>query len=203
MWILLLLFVLIFIFGVDDSFFSIFIFYIVFAVIFKFVSKRISIKSNIIAFIVILIASWTMAIISIVHGKGDSAVLLFVMPIVLPILIMITNLKEESSDPAVTERDAMLEKERERERKRKLRQDVRREMMGLEPEESERRRERIPQEVMDKVWIRDGGRCVYCGSNHDLEFDHIIPFSKGGSNTYRNIQLLCEKCNREKSAKIG
>jgi len=35
-----------------------------------------------------------------------------------------------------------------------------------------------------------------------LEYDHIIPVSKGGSNTERNIQLLCEKCNRQKSATI-
>ncbi|MCX3266455.1 HNH endonuclease [Pedobacter agri] len=53
------------------------------------------------------------------------------------------------------------------------------------------------------VWNRDGGRCVICASKEKLEFDHIIPFSKGGSNTYRNIQLLCEGCNRTKSARIG
>lgn len=62
---------------------------------------------------------------------------------------------------------------------------------------------RISQIVMDKVWNRDNGKCIVCGSNEKLEFDHIIPFSKGGSNTYRNIQLLCEKCNRTKSDKIG
>ena len=62
---------------------------------------------------------------------------------------------------------------------------------------------RITQEVKDKVWNRDGGKCVECGSNENLEFDHIIPHSKGGANTYRNIQLLCEPCNRSKSAKIG
>ena len=69
--------------------------------------------------------------------------------------------------------------------------------------EIEYKREPIPQEVKDKVWNRDGGRCVKCGSRENLEFDHIIPLSKGGANTYRNIQLLCEKRNREKSNKIG
>ncbi|PKP33897.1 MAG: hypothetical protein CVU00_09280 [Bacteroidetes bacterium HGW-Bacteroidetes-17] len=70
-------------------------------------------------------------------------------------------------------------------------------------EKTELRREPISQEVQDRVWNRDGGRCVKCGSCEKLEFDHIIPFSKGGSNTYRNIQLLCEECNRKKSNKIG
>ena len=40
------------------------------------------------------------------------------------------------------------------------------------------------------VWRRDQGRCVKCGSNEKLEFDHIIPLSRGGSNTFRNVQLL-------------
>lgn len=61
----------------------------------------------------------------------------------------------------------------------------------------------ISQQVKDLVWNRDNGQCRECGSNEQLEFDHIIPFSKGGSNTYRNIQLLCEPCNRKKSNKIG
>ena len=61
----------------------------------------------------------------------------------------------------------------------------------------------IPQDVKDKVWNRDGGKCVLCGSNELIEFDHIIPYSKGGSNTYRNIQVLCQSCNRSKSDNIG
>jgi DNA-directed RNA polymerase subunit M/transcription elongation factor TFIIS len=67
----------------------------------------------------------------------------------------------------------------------------------------EKRSRRITQEVKDKVWRRDEGKCVECGSNENLEFDHIIPLSKGGANTYRNIQLLCEPCNRKKLDKIG
>jgi 5-methylcytosine-specific restriction endonuclease McrA len=63
-------------------------------------------------------------------------------------------------------------------------------------------REPIPEEVRFIVWRRDDGKCVKCGNKEKLEFDHIIPVSKGGSNTERNVQLLCEKCNREKSAKI-
>lgn len=60
----------------------------------------------------------------------------------------------------------------------------------------------IPPSVKLAVWQRDQGKCVQCGSNEKLEYDHIIPVSKGGSSTERNIQLLCEKCNREKSARI-
>ncbi len=64
-------------------------------------------------------------------------------------------------------------------------------------------REYIPESVRVFVWRRDGGRCVKCGSQTKLEYDHIIPVSRGGSNTARNIQLLCEKCNREKGASVA
>ena len=61
---------------------------------------------------------------------------------------------------------------------------------------------RIPQEVKDVVWQRDGGRCVECGADDYLEFDHVIPHSKGGANTVENIQLLCRRCNQKKSNRI-
>ncbi len=64
------------------------------------------------------------------------------------------------------------------------------------------RRERILDEVKIAVWRRDNGCCVRCGSRENLEYDHIIPISRGGSNTLRNIELLCERCNRIKSNKI-
>jgi hypothetical protein len=61
----------------------------------------------------------------------------------------------------------------------------------------------IPDEVKVFVWQRDSGRCVKCGSNQRLEFDHVIPVSLGGANTARNLQLLCETCNRSKGAAIA
>ena len=63
-------------------------------------------------------------------------------------------------------------------------------------------RERIQSAVKREVWRRDQGKCVECGISENLEFDHIIPVSKGGANTVRNLQLLCESCNRSKSANI-
>jgi len=61
----------------------------------------------------------------------------------------------------------------------------------------------IPSDVKKAVWKRDGGKCVYCGSDVDLEYDHIIPIAKGGSSTVQNIQILCQKCNRKKHASIS
>lgn len=65
------------------------------------------------------------------------------------------------------------------------------------------RRERIPDSVKMFVWQRDEGKCATCGSKEKLEFDHIIPIAEGGSNTERNIQILCESCNRTKGKSIS
>ncbi len=61
----------------------------------------------------------------------------------------------------------------------------------------------IPTDVKILVWERDNGRCVQCKSDQNLHFDHIIPFSKGGSSqTPDNIQLLCAEHNLKKSDKL-
>ncbi len=49
------------------------------------------------------------------------------------------------------------------------------------------------------VFTRDAGICQCCSSSENLEFDHIMPYSCGGSSDVSNIQLLCLKCNRSKS----
>ena len=68
-----------------------------------------------------------------------------------------------------------------------------------ETEDARASRDAIPSAVRREVWRRDGGKCVKCGSRKNLEYDHIIPVIEGGSNTARNIELLCQDCNRAKS----
>jgi 5-methylcytosine-specific restriction endonuclease McrA len=87
--------------------------------------------------------------------------------------------------------------DREQKKTRRI-QRLRKEMLSQEALE-EARRQQIPEDVRIFVWRRDQGKCARCGSQQNLEYDHIIPVSQGGSSTARNIQLLCERCNREKS----
>lgn len=61
----------------------------------------------------------------------------------------------------------------------------------------------IPSAVKQEVWLRDQGKCSICGSADELHFDHIIPYSKGGSSLVAsNVQLLCARHNLAKSDKI-
>ena len=61
----------------------------------------------------------------------------------------------------------------------------------------------IPTSVKLEVWKRDKGRCVECGSTDNLHFDHILPYSKGGTSLKaENIQLLCARHNLQKHDKI-
>jgi HNH endonuclease len=61
----------------------------------------------------------------------------------------------------------------------------------------------IPSDVKRAVWKRDKGLCVQCGADDNLHFDHIIPYSKGGSSLVaENIQLLCVRHNLAKRDRI-
>lgn len=60
----------------------------------------------------------------------------------------------------------------------------------------------ISRDVRQRVWTAYGGQCADCRAKDYLEFDHIIPVAKGGSNDESNVQLLCRRCNLAKSDKI-
>jgi 5-methylcytosine-specific restriction endonuclease McrA len=53
------------------------------------------------------------------------------------------------------------------------------------------------------VWRRDGGKCRRCGSTHELQFDHIVPKSRGGAGCAANVELLCKRCNLSKRASVA
>ncbi|HLS79237.1 MAG TPA: HNH endonuclease [Nocardia sp.] len=60
----------------------------------------------------------------------------------------------------------------------------------------------MPQHVRAEVFQRDGGKCGQCGAANYLEFDHIIPLSRGGATSVNNLQSLCRQCNLEKGARL-
>lgn len=64
-------------------------------------------------------------------------------------------------------------------------------------------RRHVPREVRLAVWQRDGGRCTSCGSEFDLQYDHVIPVALGGGTSEANLQLLCGACNQRKGASIA
>lgn len=68
---------------------------------------------------------------------------------------------------------------------------------------SAERRRLIPTSVKLEVWKRDNGKCVKCGADNELHFDHVLPYSKGGTSvTAANVQLLCARHNLEKHDSI-
>jgi hypothetical protein len=71
-------------------------------------------------------------------------------------------------------------------------------------QETDMKRSRvIPTSIKLEVWKRDKGKCIECGAVDELHFDHILPYSKGGTSLKsENVQLLCARHNLEKSAKI-
>lgn len=69
--------------------------------------------------------------------------------------------------------------------------------------ESRPKRGILPEDIKLLVWQRDEGRCAKCGSQSELQYDHIIPISLGGSSTPENLQILCGKCNRTKRTSVS
>ncbi len=59
----------------------------------------------------------------------------------------------------------------------------------------------IPRSIQFKVLKRDNQICSECGKGvkyEEIEFDHIIPWSKGGPSNVHNVRLLCGLCNKKR-----
>lgn len=64
----------------------------------------------------------------------------------------------------------------------------------------------VPRDIMLKVVRRDGQICQSCFQpvpDNEVEFDHVIPFSKGGTTTADNLKLCCRTCNRRKGDSLS
>lgn len=81
----------------------------------------------------------------------------------------------------------------------------------LPPVEVERRSRYIPTSIRDAVRRRDGDRCTFvdpesgrrCESRHGIQFDHQVPYSRGGLSTVDNLRLRCGAHNRYTAEKEG
>ncbi|MEY2957381.1 MAG: HNH endonuclease [Gemmobacter sp.] len=51
------------------------------------------------------------------------------------------------------------------------------------------------------LFLRDEFRCQYCGSTHDLTFDHVVPRVRGGKTTWENVVAACSPCNLRKGSR--
>lgn len=57
------------------------------------------------------------------------------------------------------------------------------------------------QEQRQKIYKRDGGRCVYCGvrlTRSAFQSDHVVPYSKRGGTVVANLAVSCGPCNMAK-----
>ena len=51
------------------------------------------------------------------------------------------------------------------------------------------------------LFLRDEFTCQYCGSRHDLTFDHVVPRAHGGVTSWENVVAACAPCNLRKGSK--
>jgi hypothetical protein len=63
-------------------------------------------------------------------------------------------------------------------------------------------RRAIDPDLRSAVYERDGFACLHCGTTDSLSLDHIHPYSKGGEDSYDNLQTLCRRCNSRKGARV-
>jgi hypothetical protein len=80
------------------------------------------------------------------------------------------------------------------------------ETWATETKHGRRHTRHIPRDVMLKVVRRDGSTCQLCFKpvpDNEIDFDHIIPHSRGGQTTVHNLRVLCRSCNSRKRDSLG
>ena len=54
----------------------------------------------------------------------------------------------------------------------------------------------ISKAVKDRVWERDGHKCIVCGNYEAMPNSHYIRRSQGGLGIEENIVTMCQQCHR-------
>ncbi len=80
-------------------------------------------------------------------------------------------------------------------------------IMPLDHEKKENKKQRstLPPALRQKILKRDRYTCRYCGARApdvELEVDHKIPVSRGGTDEEDNLMTSCLECNRGKGNKV-
>ena len=60
----------------------------------------------------------------------------------------------------------------------------------------------VSADIRQQIFSRDGNTCLLCKTKDNLEIDHILPVSKGGTGDKSNLQTLCRSCNRTKRTNL-
>ena len=70
-------------------------------------------------------------------------------------------------------------------------------------EQPRRKRKPISKLINEGLYKRQRGRCMYCGRKvalADMHVDHKTPVNRNGSDSEKNLQILCGPCNTRKGA---
>ncbi len=65
------------------------------------------------------------------------------------------------------------------------------------------KQDRAPAFTRFNLFLRDGFVCVYCGSDKELTFDHVLPKRLGGKTSWENIVAACSHCNLKKGGRTA
>lgn len=66
----------------------------------------------------------------------------------------------------------------------------------------------VPDELRDRVWVRDGSQCTFvgpagrCGATRGLTLEHLRPFALGGEHSEENLTLRCQAHNLGEAERI-